>query len=132
MLPTPVLPGLAVVDHIGPGISNFLPVVSFVAHFQWHSLVYRSRELLDCEADGCHIVAGSDFDLARIGLHELDGATDGIIHKNHGNGGFGVDETLISCVLECAMEDGDGVVSSAAARQLFPADNAGIPQAAHV
>jgi hypothetical protein len=132
VLPPPVLSRLAVVDHIWPGISDRLSVVRLVLYLQGHALVDGCGELLDGEADGCHVVACAHLYLLGRALHQLDGATHCVVHEDHGDGGLGVDEALVAALLECPVEDADRVVSGASAGQLLPADNAGVPETADV
>jgi len=88
--------------------------------------------LLGGEADGCEVVAGPDFEFVRVGLHEFEGAADCVIHEYHGDGGVLPDKALVGALLQCAVEDVDGVVGGATAGQFFPADDPRVPQAAHV
>lgn len=131
-LPPPILPGLAIIDHIRPRISNTLPVIRFVCDCQRDVFVDRSCQFFNCKTDSCHVVAGSHPDLLAVGLHQLDGASNSVIHEDHWDCCFLVDEAFVCAFLESAVEDSDSVVCSPSAGQFFPADDTRISQRSHI
>ena len=84
------------------------------------------REIFGCELHGGDVEGVPVDQPGRVGLHDVDGAFDGVGHVHHVQLGVRLQEAGVASLPDGFIEDLDGIVGGAPTGFRYPGDQAGI------
>lgn len=133
MFPSPIISGLAVINWIGPAVSNSLSWIWLVEDLQLGLfLTNLVGQFLYRETDCGQVVGESVLYLLCRGLHYVDSGFYCVVDVHHRQAGFLLHETCVFPLKNAIVKNGNSVVGCPSSWLCFPTDYSWISHASNV